>query len=52
MLQFQEVLSIYETEFWFALTMAIVIWENLGELCFGQKKYSNAYLEIAHMFRI
>ena len=36
MLQFQDVLSIYKVEFWFELTVAILIWENV-ERCFGQK---------------
>ena len=36
MLQFQDVLSIYKIEFWFELTVAILIWENV-ERCFGQK---------------
>ena len=36
MLQFQDVLSIYKIEFWFELTVAIFIWENV-ERCFSQK---------------
>ena len=36
MLQFQEVLSIHETEFSCELTTAILIWENV-DFCFGQK---------------
>ena len=35
MLQFQEDLSIYKTEFWFELTITILIGENV-DLCFGQ----------------
>ena len=35
-LQFQEVLPTYKIEFWYELTIAILIWENI-ELCFRQK---------------
>ena len=36
MLQFQEVMSIYKTEFWCELTIAVLFWEN-AELWFAQK---------------
>ena len=36
MLQYQEVLSIYKIEFWWELTVAIPVWENV-QLCFSQK---------------
>ena len=36
MLQFQEVLSIYEIDFWCEMTIAVLIRGNI-DLCFGQK---------------
>ena len=32
MLQFQEVMSIYKTEFWCELTIAVLFWENADSL--------------------
>ena len=36
MLQFEEVLSIYEIDFWCELTIAVLI-RGIIDLCFGQK---------------
>ena len=54
-----QVLSIYKIEFWFQLTIAILIWENMGEICLGQK-YTVTFrlegggkdLDIGYTFRI
>ena len=54
-----QVLSIYKIEFWFQLTIAILIWENMGEICLGQKYTVTSRLEgggkdlgIGYTFRI
>ena len=56
MLQFREVLSIYKIKSWFELTMAILTWQNMGELCFGQKytvtsRLGGKDLDIGYTFR-
>ena len=56
MLQFREVLSICKIKSWSELTMAIFTWQNMGELCFGQKytvtsRLGGKDLDIGYTFR-